>query len=70
MALRARYLRRLPLPLPASCRGDGKRKSEPTRTRTAVPLLRQASRSSERPSRTLRAVAGIGERQNGGGRAQ
>jgi hypothetical protein len=41
MALRASYLRRFPLPLPASCRGDGKRKSATHRRR---PLLRPGAR--------------------------
>jgi hypothetical protein len=58
MALRASYLRRFPLPLPASCRGNGKRKWQPNRIERG-PLLRQGSRSSERPSRTLRAAYAV-----------
>src|SRR5271166_701931 len=48
MGWRAQYLKGFPLPVPARCRGDGngKREARPN----ARPLLRRASRSSERPS--------------------
>jgi hypothetical protein len=61
MALRASYLRRFPLPLPASCRGNGKRNGNRTASERG-PLLRQGSRSSERPSRTLRAAYAVAYR--------
>jgi hypothetical protein len=53
MALRASYLRRFPLPLPASCRGNGKRKWQPNRIH-GTPLLRQGSRSSALKDATRR----------------
>jgi hypothetical protein len=49
-----------PLPLPEPCRVFGKRKwEEPNRIRKLTPFAPEASRSSVRPSRTLRAADAV-----------